>query len=105
MRGFIKNVLLVAAAAGYLLTPAAAFVAWQSGLVAPHARPEAEAMTAAELVEKGPGANAHVRLTDFTFGKPVFEVENGALRNVWVPVLPTGKVSKAAKTTLFYKPI
>jgi hypothetical protein len=105
MRGFLKNVLMVGAVAGFLLTAAAAFVAWQSGLAAAVAQPEAEVLTAAELVEIGPGANAHVRLTDFTFGKPVFEVQNDGLRNVWVPVLPNGKVSKTAKTTLFYKPI
>src|SRR5262245_3839758 len=105
MRAFLKNVLMVGAAAGFLLTAAAAFVAWQSGLAAAVAQPEAGVLTAAELVEKGPGTNAHVRLTDFTFGKPVFEVQNEGLRNVWVPVLPNGKVSKTAKTTLFYKPI
>ena len=39
-------------------------------------RPVPRTVSLAELIDKGCGDNAHVALTDFTFGKPVIEKDS-----------------------------
>jgi hypothetical protein len=54
------------------------------------------AMSLAELVEKGPGTNAHVQLSDFTFGPAVIEEKEGPWKGVWLPLVPATPLKQKA---------
>jgi hypothetical protein len=51
-------------------------------------------LSLADLIENGPGGNANVQLTGFTFGKPVVEERDGRWRGVWLPLEPTARSKK-----------
>jgi hypothetical protein len=105
MRGIWKVLLVLGLLGGVVAGAAGAFVAWQVGMAAPVGRPQPEPMTAAELLEKGPGDNGHLLLTEFTFGKPVLEIDQGRWRRVWVPIVPAGQQLQASKKMLFFQAI
>jgi hypothetical protein len=47
-------------------------------------------ITLQTLIEKGPGNNPHVTLTDFGFGGYVVESSHGSWSRVWLALFPTG---------------
>jgi hypothetical protein len=53
-----------------------------------------QALPLAELLDKGADNNAHVRLSDFTFGTPLVEERDGYWLGVWLPLEPTTPASK-----------
>ncbi len=101
----LRTTLLTAGlVAGLFLGPFCLLSAWQMGLLAGVARPQPRTMTVVELLEKGPGDNAHLVLTDFTLDKPYVQEENGVRQAVWVPVVPAGGERAGVKATLFLRP-
>jgi len=56
------------------------------------AQAEPQRIRLQDLIEKGPGGNTNVQITDFTFGDGyAVDTVNNAWRTVWVPVFPSGK--------------
>jgi hypothetical protein len=97
MRRLRSVLLLTGALGGLTLGCGFAFLGWQVSLVAGAAQPTPRTLSVAELIEKGPGGNLHVELTDFTFGPPVAEPKGAAWEGVWVPLQPTWKGSTPPK--------
>ena len=82
----LRSVLCtVGMVAGFLLGPAALVVAWQLLMVS-GADPTPQQLSVAQLIDKGPGGNLHVELTDLAFGQPLVEQDGGQWKGVWVPV-------------------
>ena len=58
------------------------------------AQPQPQALTVAELIEQGPGENAHIQLGDFLLWDFEFvyvgEAEDKPWDSIWVPVVPLG---------------
>src|SRR5262249_24114380 len=54
-------------------------------------------------IEKGPGDNLHVELTDIAFGPPVIEREAEQWRWVWIPVYPAGSSTTATNPAVILK--
>ncbi len=81
----------------------AVFAAWQLQMVAGPAQPTPQTLSAAELIDKGPGDNLHVELTDFTFGQPAIEKTDNVWLRVWVPVQPDFPGTKPAERTLLLR--
>ena len=53
--------------------------------------PDAERMSLADLVAKGPGKNKHIELTDFYFGKPyIYAAKLVQFEDVYLPVFSAG---------------
>ena len=64
------------------------FVALQMQELSGQVQPQPQSLRLAELIEKGPGDNAHVELTGFKFDKPIFEARNGRWFAVWIALYP-----------------
>jgi hypothetical protein len=78
------------------------FIAWQLRGVASRAEPAPQALSLAELIDKGPGDNLHVELTGFTFGAPVIEKNGEYWSRVWLPLVPVGQKKGAPKQHVFF---
>jgi hypothetical protein len=86
--------------AGFLLGPAALVVAWQLLMVS-GADPTPQPLSVAQLIDKGPGGNLHVELTDLAFGEPVVVEDGGDWKAAWFPVRPADTKVPAAKLVFF----
>jgi hypothetical protein len=71
------------------LGAAGLFIGWQEWKLAGHAKPEPQAISAADLIAKGPGENAHIALTDYLdlSYSYVVEQKGKSWRRVWVPIV------------------
>ncbi len=71
-----------------------AFVGVQEWRLTQVAKAEPQAISCADLSAKGPGDNAHVKLTDFLMCEQSFVYEgkknNPKWNNIWVPAVPVG---------------
>ncbi|PWT99845.1 MAG: hypothetical protein C5B53_04840 [Candidatus Melainabacteria bacterium] len=53
-------------------------------------------MTLSELIEKGPGTNKHIELTNFNFGKSfVYDTKLVQFRDVYLPIFPNNQPQDA----------
>src|SRR5262245_43999116 len=91
MRRLLSFVAQFGMLACFPLGIALLFVAWQLQRVAGAGRPQPQALTLAELIDRGPGDNVHIQLSKFAFDKPVVETNKDHLRAVWVALYPPGK--------------
>jgi len=66
------------------------FLAWREWRLVSASQSEPQVMSCAELGEKGPGSNAHVRMTDFMLcdWNYVYESRRDRWRGAWVPAIP-----------------
>jgi hypothetical protein len=93
LRLLINMLLCICLVAGVVVL----FGAFQLHQAQQQAQPEPQTMTLKQLVESGPGDNAHVELMDVCFGNPIIE-ENGAQwRSVWLPLYVTKPVANRAQ--------
>jgi hypothetical protein len=83
--------------AGLALGSFVLFVASHLNLAADAGQPTPSPITLAELMERGPGSNAHVELSEFRFGKPIIEPHGEQWRCVWIALEPTARVSPQAR--------
>src|SRR5262245_45660063 len=89
IRGLFLSLLGLSALAG----AAALFAGFQLHRIQSAAQTEPQAIALADLIQNGCGDNAHVRVTDFTAGKPV--VENVGVHTVaWLPMYPTAPAAR-----------
>jgi hypothetical protein len=88
MRWFRRILLFVGMLLGLLLGALAHLVAGDLFEAAEVGRPAPRTITLAELSASGPGDNAHVEVTDFTFGEPVIEQEGDSWTGAWIPLEP-----------------
>lgn len=63
---------------------------------------EPQTLTAAALAADGPGANHHVRLTDYEVGEPVV-AKTGEMRTLWYPVFVKGQAKPGARPPILYR--
>lgn len=104
MSSITKALVWTAIVAQILFALAAALAGWQTSMLAAVGEPTPRTLTAAELIAKGPGDNAHIRLTEFTFDAPLIEERDGEWRNVWILVVPKDQQAEEARTLIFLRP-
>ena len=90
----MKYVLVILVSIG-LLTAFPAFLccivlAMQVQMATAVAQPTSHVLPLSDLLSRGPGNNAHVQVTDFSFGEPVIDKKGIQWQWVWIPLLPAG---------------
>jgi hypothetical protein len=103
LNGLFNCGLALATVTGFWLGLAAVYVAYQLQTVSALAAPAPQTLTVADLLDKGPGKNLHVQLTDLAFGKPLIEEEQHPWKRVWVPVLPAGRAGKPSERAVYLR--
>jgi hypothetical protein len=96
--------LALATVAGLWGGLTAAYLACQFHMVSGAATPEAQTLSVAELLKKGPGKNVHLHLTELAFGKPVIlEHPQQQGKTIWVPVLPEPRPAKPTERAVYFR--
>jgi hypothetical protein len=92
MRRLLGSLGIFAALVGFPVSLVALVAASQLDSVTESAKPEPQPMRLTDLVKNGPGDNAYVELTEFTFGKPVIVEKDAQWDAVWIPLLAPRRV-------------
>jgi hypothetical protein len=98
-----KGLILFGMAASLSLGVCCLNVGWQLSQVVAAGRPTPRTLSVTELIAKGPGDNAHIELTDFSFGVPLVEKNGKVWECVWVPLYPPGEETRPSKRTVFLR--
>src|SRR5262245_8571467 len=90
MRRLLRVVGVLAMVIGFPTAAIALLTAMEFDSVKP-AKVEPQSIRLADLAKNGHSDNAHVEVTEYTFGKPVKIEKDGGWAAVWIPLLVPGR--------------